>query len=346
MPMGMKPFVSVIVPCRNEVRFLGRCLDSVLQGDYPAERMEVIVADGLSDDGTREVIARYVKQDRRVRLVDNPERSTPVALNLGLGVACGDVIARLDAHAEMAPGYLSGCVDSLERTGADNVGGVRLELAQDTGAFAGPIVAALTHPFGVGNAHYRFGSTQARWVDTVFCGCWRREVFERIGKFNERLSRTQDLEFNQRLRKAGGKILLEPALTTYYYTRSRLGRFCRHNWINGVWSVLPFAYSTVIPVRWRHLTPLGFVGATLILGAVALADPKLRWAPALTAVPYLAVNLAVSLQVAVRRRSWRYAALMPIAFAALHLAYGAGSLWGAARLAAIEARRMAGMETA
>ena len=344
--MGMKPFVSVIVPCRNEVRFVGRCLDSVLQGDYPAELMEVIVADGLSDDGTREVIGRYVERDRRVRLIDNPEQTTPVALNRGLGAARGDVIARLDAHAEMAPDYLSGCVDSLERTGADNVGGVRLELAQDAGAFAGPIVAALTHPFGVGNAHYRFGATEPRWVDTVFCGCWRREVFERIGKFNERLLRTQDLEFNQRLRKAGGKILMVPKLVTYYYTRSRLARFCRHNWINGVWSVLPFAYSTVIPVRWRHLAPLAFVGTTLILGAVALAQPTMRWAPALTAVPYLVVNLAASVQVAFRKRSWRYVALMPIAFATLHLAYGAGSLWGAARLAAIATRRIAGMETA
>jgi succinoglycan biosynthesis protein ExoA len=334
------PFVSVLIPCRNEARFLKRCLDSILEGDYPPERMEVIVADGASTDGTREVIARSMERDGRVRLVDNPEKITPVALNRALDAARGEVIARMDAHAEMAPDYLSRCVESLERTGADNVGGVRRELAQDEGAFAGPIIAALTHPFGVGNAHYRFGATEPRWVDTVFGGCWRREVFARIGKFNARLPRTQDLEFNLRLRKAGGRILLAPELVTYYYTRSRLGGFCRHNWTNGVWSVLPFAYSRVIPVRWRHLAPLGFVGASLFLMLAAIVRPEWARAPAVTVAPYLAMNLGASWQVALRKRSWQYAVLMPIVFASLHLSYGAGSLWGVVRLGGIGIARI------
>jgi hypothetical protein len=229
-------------------------------------------------------------------------------------------------------------VESLARTDADNVGGVRLELAQEEGMFAGPIVAALTHPFGVGNARYRLGGSEPRWVDTVFGGCWRREIFERVGRFNERLPRGQDLEFNQRLRKAGGKILFTPELVTYYYTRSTLGRFWRHNWTNGVWAVLPFAYSDVMPVRWRHLAPLGLAGASLLLTALALGRSELAWLPALTAVPYGALNLAASFQVAVRRRTWRYAVLMPLVFATLHFAYGLGSVWGAGRLAAIRAR--------
>jgi succinoglycan biosynthesis protein ExoA len=340
LKVRMRPFVSVIIPCRNEQRFLGQCLDSILGSDYPAGRMEVIIADGSSNDGTREVIARYLGRDARVRWVDNPEKTTPVALNRALDAARGEIIARIDAHAEMAPDYLSRCVESLERTGADNVGGVRRELAQDQGPFAGPIIAALTHPFGVGNAHYRFDASKPRWVDTVFGGCWRRETFSRIGKFNERLPRTQDLEFNQRLRRAGGKILLVPELVTYYYTRSRPGRFCGHNWTNGVWSVLPFAYSSVIPVRWRHLAPLGFVGVGLLLCLAAALRPEWAWAPALIVAPYLAANLGASLHVAFRERNWRYAFLMPIVFASLHVAYGAGSLWGTVQLGAIGLARI------
>ena len=193
------------------------------------------------------------------------------------------------------------------------------------GVFAGAIVAALTHPFGVGNSRFRIGATGPQWVDTVFGGCWRRDVFRRIGNFNERLERSQDLEFNLRLRKAGGKVLLSPDLECRYYARARLGTFLRHNWTNGVWAVLPMAYSTVMPVRWRHLAPL----------ALVLALPCSAW----VAAAYATANLAASVHVAWINRKPAYLALMPVAFASLHLAYGAGSVWGVLRLAGIALRR-------
>lgn len=274
--MNQRPSVSVIVPCRNEVRFIAGCLESIQRSNYPADRWEVIVADGLSDDGTREVVTRFCQKDTRLRMVDNPERITPVALNRAIEAARGDVIVRLDAHAEMASDYIAACVAALEATGAANAGGVRIELPQDPGLFAEAIVAALTSRFGVGNARYRLGASEPGWVDTVFGGCWRREVFERIGKFNPRLVRSQDIEFNQRVRRAGGGIWMTPDAVTYYYTRSRLGLFLRHNWINGIWSVLPFAYSDVIPVRLRHLTPLALVLSTLVLMTLM---GVWKWAP-------------------------------------------------------------------
>ncbi len=320
----MKPFLSVLIPCRNEVRSLGRCLASIVASDYPAERMEVLVVDGASSDGTREVIADWAAAHSCIRRLENPGGSTPVALNLGVEAARGDVIARVDAHAALGIHYLTRAVEYLESSGADHVGGVMRTLAQRDGPWAGAVVAALTHPLGAGGAQFRTvpaeSGEEPRWADTVFCGCWRREVFERVGRFNEQLARGQDMEFNQRLRRSGGKILLAPELVVEYYARADLWSFAKHNWTNGVWAVLPFAYCRAAPVRARHLAPLALVVAILIT----------PW----TAAVYVAVNLAASAQVAWAERSWRYLLQMPVAFASLHLPYGVGSLWGVLRVLA------------
>lgn len=321
----MKPFLSVLIPCRNEVRSLGRCLASIVASDYPAERMEVLVLDGASTDGTREVVSDWAACHACIRLVENPRGSTPAALNRGIEAARGDVIARVDAHATLAITYLSRAVEYLELSGVDHVGGVMRTRAQRDGPWAGPVIVALTHPFGVGGSQFRTSHPESgeepRWVDTVFCGCWRRDVFERVGLFNERLARGQDMEFNQRLRRAGGKILLAPELVSEYYARAELWSFTKHNWTNGVWAVLPFAYCQGAPVRGRHLAPLALVLAILIT----------PW----TAAVYVAANLAASAQVAWAERSWRYLVRMPVAFASLHLPYGAGSLWGVLRVLAM-----------
>ena len=332
----MKPFVSVIIPCRNEVAFLPRCLDSIRASDYPAERLEIVVADGMSSDGTRELL----RNDPRVRLVDNPARITPVALNRAIAASRGSVIVRLDAHSAIAPDYISRAVEHLETSGADNVGGRMRTVARDSGVFAPAIELVLTHRFGVGNSDFRTLSEGAgpKWVDTVFGGCWRRKVFERVGLFNERLVRSQDIEFNLRLRRAGGRILLAPDLRSDYFARAELGSFVRHNWSNGAWAVLPFAYSEIVPVRWRHLAPLAFVCA--LCASLALAWAGWTWPLALAAGPYLAANLLTSFFLAWRERSARLAVLLPVAFASLHLPYGAGALWGAMQWAAIALSRV------
>jgi hypothetical protein len=265
-------------------------------------------------------------------MLDNPDRITPCALNRAIVASRGEIIVRMDAHACVESDYVSGCVDLLERSGAHNVGGVVSGIAQSAGVFAGPILGALRHPFGVGNSRFRIGSKEDREVDTVFGGCWRREIFSRVGMFNERLAHTQDLEFNQRLRRAGGKIVLSPKLVSYYYTRSTLREFARHNFINGVWSMVPFAVTRGMPVRWRHLMPLAMVAG---LAAAWAIDERFGW---MVAGAYLAVNLAASAQVAFERRRWSYAALMPVVFACLHFGYGLGSVWGVAQAAAIRMR--------
>ncbi|HSP66352.1 MAG TPA: glycosyltransferase family 2 protein [Bryobacteraceae bacterium] len=251
----MTPLVSVVIPCRNEARFIARCLNSVLASDYPGNRIEVIVADGMSQDGTRQCVAGYMAHDSRVRLIDNPAGVTPVALNRAIETAHGEVILRLDARAEISPEYIRRAVGSLDTWGADCVGGTMRTLTEDSGKFAPSIRIALTHPFGVGNSHFRTGSNLPRWVDTVYGACWRREIFDRVGWFNERLERSQDIEFSSRLRRAGGRILVSPQMQINYYARGTLGEFCRQNWTNGVWAVLPLACSPGIAVRWSHLAP-------------------------------------------------------------------------------------------
>jgi len=329
------PFVSVIVPCRNEIRFLGRCLDSILAGDYPASRLEVLAIDGRSTDGTRELIEQYTARDGRVRMVDNPQATTPFALNRGIEAARGDVIARVDAHAAIAPEYLCRAVAHLETSGASNVGGPMRTLAQDAGPWAGPIVAALSHRFGVGNSYFRTGSEIPRWVDTVFGGCWPREVFETVGRFNPELRRSQDMEFSLRLKAAGLRTLLAPDVRSDYYARTRPADFLRHNFVNGQWAILPFVFSSVIPVSLRHLIPLGF--ALALLAAVAVvpwsAEPL-----GLVTVPYAIANGIASAHVAIKERKLPYLFRMPVVFFALHFSYGVGSIAGALEVAAMRLR--------
>ncbi len=205
-PMSLPvPFVSVIIPCRNEEDAIGPCLDSILQNDYPKDRLQVLVVDGMSSDDTRSALKPYLEQYSFIRLLDNPRRQTPAALNIGIAAAKGDVIMRMDAHYQYPTHYVSRLVHWLQESEADNVGGIlQMEPANDS-AMARAIAAAVTHPFGIGNAYYRLGVSKPRAVDTVPFGCYRSEVFERIGKFDEELLRNQDLEFNLRLRKRGGR---------------------------------------------------------------------------------------------------------------------------------------------
>ena len=326
--MNPIPFVSVIVPCRNEAGYLGPCLDSILESGYPPDRMEVLVADGMSEDGTRDLIRDYQRRDSRVRCINNPHRITPAALNRAIEASRGEVIARVDAHSTVSRGYFSRAVECLAATGAVNVGGVMRTVTRDRGLFAEPIRIALSSRFGVGDSEFRTRSksdcTEPQPVDTVFGGCWPRHVLARVGGFNERLERSQDIEFNLRLGRAGGKILMIAGMECEYYARATVASFFRHNWINGAWAVLPFAYSPGFPVRWRHLVPLAFV--------VSLCIASVARCPGLVLGPYLAISSIASAHAAWKLKRALLFPRLPIAFAALHFAYGAGSLWGALQI--------------
>lgn len=351
------PFVTILIPCRNEQAFIAGCLDSILYNGYPSDRLLVLVMDGMSDDGTRTVLEGYARNHECVRVIDNQGRTTPKALNLGLREARGSVVFRVDAHARLSAGYLRRCVDALQEYGADVVCGVMRTVPSAAGLMGRAIAAALAHPFGVGNSYFRIHVSLPTWVDTVFCGCYRREAFDRVlargpsigrkaegggdadveneGPFNVALARGQDMDFSTRLQKAGGRMLLLPDTSSEYFARSTIRSFWTQNWNNGVWAILPFAYSESLSISVRHLVPLGFVLSVIATAIAGVALPAFLWASAGIVGLYGVVNVAASLQAAWRERSLPLALLLPLVFLTLHVGYGLGSLWGVARLAGL-----------
>lgn len=318
------PFVTVIMPIRNEVAYIARSLGAVLAQDYPPERMEVLVVDGMSDDGTREVISSLQVRNPRfaIRILDNPARIVPTALNLGLRHARGEVVIRVDGHCEIAPDYVRRCVEALQETGADSVGGVWATVGETFTARA--VALAQSAWFGVGGVAFRVGRRTPGYVDTVPFGAYRREVFDRIGGFDEELVRNQDDEFNFRLTQAGGKIWLDPSIRSIYYSRASLRGLWRQYFQYGLYKVRVIQKRRGIP-SWRHLVPavfvLGLVGSLFL----ALVTRQPLWALGV-AGPYAGANVAASLWTA-RHDPWALP-FLPLAFATLHLAYGLGFLWG------------------
>ena len=331
------PLVTVIVPCRNEGKWIGRCLQSILDNDYPGDRLEVLVVDGMSDDATRQVIEPFAASHPRLRLVSNEKKITPTAMNLGIAAASGSVIVRMDAHVEYPGNYISSLVKLLEQSGADNVGGVCQTLPAGNSAVAQAVALAMSHPLGVGNSHFRIGSSAERWVDTVPFGCYRREVFERIGLFDEELVRNQDDELNLRLIKHGGRILLSPQIVCKYFARDSLAKLWRMYYQYGYFK--PLVVRKVGGVMTlRQLLPPLFV---LSLIVTVLAAPWSRLALVVAAViagSYLLAIGAVAAR-AGRRHGWAVAAALFGVFPALHFSYGLGYLRGFVEFLVLRRRR-------
>ncbi len=328
---GSLPIVTVVIPCLDEARFIGPCLESIVMNQYPSDCLDVIVVDGGSRDGTAEILATYAERYPFVSVVTNPARVTPVAFNIGIRQARGDLIMLMSAHATLAEGAIAKAVAFSRSSGAENVGGRWEVVPRGQRLLDLGIAAALSHWFGVGNATYRTGTTrEPRWVDTAAYGCYRRDVFARIGVFNERLVRGQDMEFNRRLRRAGGRTLFVPDIVVRYYARSDVRSFVRHSFVNGVWALLPFAYAEGVPVSARHLTPMIFVlgvGASLAAGLASLG----WWPLLLIGGSYVVADLVASVDLARQRGQPHLGFVVPFLFAALHTAYGLGSAWGAVR---------------
>ena len=329
-----QPLVSIIIPCRNEEKYIGKCLDSILSQDYPKERLEVLVVDGMSEDKTRETIKnfQFSNPNFQLRLLDNPKKFTNFAFNIGIKRAKGEVIMLIGAHASYERDYISKCVKYSKEYGADNIGGTVKIIPKTNTLIAKTIALSLSNPFGVGNAYYKSGySKEPRWVDTVFGGCYKRGIFAKIGLFNENLVRSQDMEFNLRLKRAGGKILLVPDIVSYYYPKSNLKDFFLHNIKDGIWAIYPLKFVKM-PFKLRHYIPLIFVSGLLGTGLLAIFFPTFFWLFLIAVGLYFLANIYFSIQIIGKEKDIRFLFLMPLAFATRHIGYGLGSVWGLIKL--------------
>ena len=326
---NLVPFVSIIVPCRNEACRITDCLKSILSNDYPYDRFEVLVVDGMSDDGTRDIVIEMANHYSSVQMLDNPRKITPTALNVGIASARGEIIMRMDAHVEYPDNYISAMVGHLMESQADNVGGLCLTCPANESAMARAIAVGMSHPLGVGNAHFRIGSDKPRWVDTVPFGCYRREVFERIGAFDEDLVRNQDDEFNLRLIRAGGRILLVPDVVSQYYARDSLARLWRMYFQYGYFKPLVIRKIGRV-MTLRQVVPSLFVALLTLLGIAAFWSSLAFGALVILVGCYLLAIAGVAAAVLPKCGLACAVGLFAV-FPALHLPYGVGFIAGIVR---------------
>jgi len=323
-------FISVIIPIRNEGTFIRRSLGAVFAQDYPADKMEILVVDGRSTDNTREIVGELQSQHPALKLLDNPGRIVPTGMNIALREARGDIIIRVDGHCEIATDYVRRCIKHLEEEEIDGVGGPIETIGNSYLARA--IAVAMSSAFGVGGAAFRTIEDRTMHVDTVAFPAYTRKAIEKAGLYDEELVRNQDDEYNYRLRKLGGKILLTPDIRSRYYSRGSIWKLWRQYFQYGYWKVRVMQKHSR-QMRPRQFAPPSFVVA-LIVSAFLTAIPATRTLGAIGLAvvggSYLVANLAASLVVAYRH-GWSYLPIMPPAFAALHIGYGAGFCWGLLR---------------
>ncbi|HLF72385.1 MAG TPA: glycosyltransferase family 2 protein [Dehalococcoidia bacterium] len=329
LPEDELPIVSVLIPVRNEAGFIGRCLSALAVQDYPRDRFEVFVLDGESTDLTEHEAQHAAETfELTIFVATNPGRTTAAGLNLGLTLIHGHVVIRVDGHTRVAPDFISANVRALRESGADAVGGPIETRGHGTAGRA--IALAMSSPFGVGDAAFRHSQTE-QWTDSVPFAAYRREVFERIGGFAEDIDRGEDDEFNYRLRSAGGRVLLTPSIRSVYFARENFGGLLRQYWGYGIAKVNVLRRHPR-RLRPRHLIPSAFVitlAGSAVLGVVV--DGRFFWLTAAVGGAYAVANLGASLNIA-SKGHWRDAALLPVAFACIHVAAGAGMIAGVLRL--------------
>jgi succinoglycan biosynthesis protein ExoA len=316
------PTVAVVIPALNEERHIRTCLASVFGQSYPADRLEVVVADGGSVDRTREIVTDVAVVHPNLRLVGNPRRNQAAGLNQGIAVTRAEVVARLDGHAAWRPDHLRRCVDLLASTGADNVGG-RMEAIGDT-TVAAAVALATGSRLAVGGARFHYARRQ-RDTDTVFLGCFRRTALERVGPFNESAPPHEDYEYNYRIRATGGRIVYSPEISTMYWTRSDWPTLAKQYFRYGR-SKSRIARHNPGVIRPYHLVPPAFV-LSVVPAGVGLAYSRGRVAIGALATLYAAICLGEGARLS-RRAPASVRAQVPLVFPVLHVSWGAGFLLG------------------
>ena len=319
--------LSVICPINNEVKYIDVCIQSILLQDYPKEHLEVLFVDGMSQDGTRDIVGNYSKQYPFIHLLDNEKRIVPMAMNIGIKASKGDVIMRLDAHAQYPPNYFSVLTKALRFLAADNVGAAcRTDVLNKTPKTLA-IREVLSNRFGVGNSTFRLGVDKVLEVDTVPFGCWKRDVFDKYGVYDERLIRNQDIELNKRIVRGGGRIYIVPDTYCVYLARETFKELAKNNFGNGKWNILTVYYTKQIKsLSIRHFIPLLFLCSLVLPLFFSFFFPPFLYLSYFFLLLYLSVICGISLLVSIRKRLNAF--YLFITFVFLHLSYGYGSLMG------------------
>lgn len=323
--------LSVICPIYNEEKYIAKCIDSILAQDYSKDELEIIFVDGMSKDRTREIVNEYTKQYPFIRLIDNPEKIVPPAMNKGIKAAKGEIIMRLDAHATYEKNYFTVLVNALKELGADNVGAVcKTDVLNKTPKTLA-IREVLSNKFGVGNSVFRTGVDKVMEVDTVPFGCWKREVFDKYGLYDVRLVRNQDIELNKRILRGGGKICIVPNTYCTYLARETYQGLAKNNFGNGKWNILTVFYTKQFnSLSIRHFIPLLFVLSLIVPTILSLVYTPFLIISLLSILAYVSLLGMISLKLSINKKlNFIY---LLTSFLVLHLSYGWGSLMGLIKL--------------
>ena len=319
--------VSVIIPCYNEETTIGLVLDALYQQTFPKDRFEVIIADGMSPDSTRSLITEFYHDHPglSITIVDNVSRSIPSGLNLAINNSSGRYIIRLDAHAIPDNIYIANCVELLEAGAGDNVGGMWIIKPGEENWQAKSIAEAASHPLAVGDAHYRLGS-EAQAVDTVPFGAYHRDIFSRIGGYDEALLTNEDYEFNVRIRQTGGVIWFDPKLRTTYIARSNFRELARQYWRYGYWKARMIK-NYPNSLRWRQLLPPSFVLSLFVLLLAGIFVPLAWVLLAIEIGVYLLVLLLAGIIGSFQKKYIGFTLGLPMAIITMHVSWGTAFLF-------------------
>jgi len=328
------PLVSIIMPVFNEGGNIRDCLSSVLKFDYPVNKLEIIIVDGRSTDETVSVINSFIKESDNIKLIVNEKRIVPVAMNLGISKASGKYIIRLDAHSYYPENYVRELIKNAVKYNTDNIGTVCNTDVKIKNSVSGAIKFVLNNRFGVGNSYFRIGIEEPKEVDTVPFGCFTREVLQKVGGFDERLIRNQDIEINKRIRHTGGKILLIPEPRCTYWARTDFRSFSINNYNNGKWNILTSYFtSSFSSLSFRHFVPLIFLLSIIFSGAFVFLHKNFIFITAGIILSYL---IALLIILHGSSMAFRQRLVTLLAFLVLHFSYGFGSLLGIFESIALE----------
>ncbi len=318
--------ISIIIPCLNEEKYIAECIKSILISDIDYKNTEVIFVDGESSDKTVEIINSYRKEYPFIEILNNPKKITPISMNIGIKASNGDYIFIISAHAKYKKDYFSKLLVEIQRLDADCVGGVLVTDVKRKNKKSNSIKEILSHKLGVGNASFRTGSSEIKAVDTVAFGCYKKEVFEKYGLYDERLIRNQDIELNKRIINGGGKIYLIPEVECTYFARENFTALAKNNYSNGFWNILTAYYTKNLnSLSLRHFIPLIFVLSLFLPLLLSPLVPKLIYVTLFSLSSYLLLVIIISFKLRDSSNSFIY---LISSFLTLHLSYGMGSLMG------------------